>query len=303
MLKRALLAACLAAAFAACGSSYAAYDPYDLQQQATSTHTANRSTYGGATEYALESDRVYVGEAVSVQSDSGRSRSRGGRSDRETASAPARPASPAPPQQAAPVASDAPVLASNGDVPPLERDAERRLPLLIYTGNITLAIYDVEATKEAAIATVEEFGGYASQRTANSVVLRVPAEHFRAALDALAEHGDVLQVTWSAADVGDEFHDLEVRLRNAQNMRDRLEDLLLRVETVSDALAIERELERITLEIERIEGQRRQMIDRIAFATIHVHFSVLPQSAVPGEEYRLPFQWLNQIGVERLLNL
>lgn len=298
MITRALLAACLAAVLAACGSSYAAYDPYDLQQQSASTRTVTTAAYGGATN-----DVASIGEAVTLESYS--DRSRGGRAQRSSASASAPPPAPSPmPQEApAPVATEAPLVATNGDVPPLERDAERRLPLLIYTGNLTLAIYDVEATKEAAIATIEEFGGYASQRTANTVVLRVPAEHFRAALDALEEHGDVLQVTWSAADVGDEFHDLEVRLRNAQNMRDRLEDLLLRVETVSDALAIERELERITLEIERIEGQRRQMIDRIAFATIHVNFSVLPQSAVPGEEYRLPFHWLNQIGVERLLNL
>ena len=151
--------------------------------------------------------------------------------------------------------------------------------------------------------TAESFEGYSSQRTANSVTLRVPAEHFRETLDALGELGDVLSLSWDAQDVTDEFNDIEVRLANARAMRERLELLLTRAESVSDALAIERELQRITLEIERFEGMRRGMADRISFSTIVMNSSRLPTQVVPGDEYRLPFGWLNQLGVERLLAL
>ncbi len=295
-------------ALAACSATYTQYDSYDLAHADAARQQAASSTLGGDA-YSFDDDML-EGMMVAETATSA-SRSRGGALGARRGS-PAPNAAPPMIQAPEPARSgpapmqphDAPMLASNGDdVPDLSRDAERQLPLLIYTGGIVLAIYDVDATKTAAVAVVEEMGGYASQRTGDALVLRVPAERFREALDALGDLGDTLSVTWDAQDVGDEFNDLEVRLRNARQMRDRLELLLQQAENVSDALAIERELERVTLEIERIEGQRRQMVDRIAFATITVTFSRMHQNAVPGEEYRLPFQWLNQIGVERLLSL
>ncbi len=232
-----------------------------------------------------------------------------GRASHNAAPSYAPPPSPQP--TAAPTADQAlaglpqqdSAIASNEDVPPLDQDTARNLPLLIYTGAITLAIYDVDEIQVSAVALAESFGGYSSQRTANSVTLRIPAEHFRDALDALGELGDTLSLSWDALDVTDQFNDIEVRLANARAMRERLEILLTQAENVPDALAIERELQRITLEIEMFEGQRREMVDRIAFSTVVVSFSRLPTSVVPGDEYRLPFQWLNQLGVERLLSL
>lgn len=225
-------------------------------------------------------------------------------SQQSTAPPPAPPMNPAPTADAtiAGLPAQTTVLASTEDAPPLD-DRGPSMPLLIYTGAMTLAIYDVEATQASAVALAESMGGYSSQRTANSVTLRVPAERFRETLDALGEIGDVLSLSWDAQDVTDEFNDIEVRLANARAMRERLEQLLDQAESVSDALAIERELQRITLEIERLEGSRREMVDRIAFSTIVVNFSRMATQAVPGDEYRLPFDWLNQLGVERLLSL
>lgn len=279
---------------AACGASTgtSSWDPYDLSH--TPTHAQPQAI---ATGSATSLDRAVVSE--STQS--------GGRSRREARnSAPVQP-SPTPPRaEAAPssgLAPDQTVVASTEEAPPLDQSDDGGLPLLIYTGQVTLAIYDVDATKEAAVALAEELGGYAAQRTDHALVLRVPAERFRPMLDRIEELGDVLSLTWDAQDVTDQFNDLDVRIRNARQMRERLELLLGRAENVSDALSIERELERVTLEIERLEGQRRQMADRIAFATITISFSRLPTANLPGDEYRLPFQWLNQLGVERLLNL
>ena len=131
----------------------------------------------------------------------------------------------------------------------------------------------------------------------------MPAERFREALEALGALGDVQSLSWDAQDVTEEFLDVEIRLRNARDMRERLAALLDEAIKVTDALAIEAELQRVTLEIEQLEGRRRSLADRISLATISVYFSQRAISQVPGEEYRLPFQWLNRIGVERLLRL
>ena len=179
----------------------------------------------------------------------------------------------------------------------------RSSPLLIYTGQVVLAVFDVTATQDRALATIESFGGYSSQRNAQQMVFRVPAERFREALDALKKLGDVLRLDWAAQDVGEEYRDLQIRLKNNVDMRERLLVMLAGAKAIEDALAVEQQLERITLEIERINGQLRSLQDRLAYSTISIQFSPIAVTQVPKSDYRLPFPWLNQLGLEFLMQL
>ena len=179
----------------------------------------------------------------------------------------------------------------------------RSSPLLIYTGQVVLAVFDVTATQDRALATIESFGGYSSQRNAQQMVFRVPAEKFREALDALKKLGDVLRLDWAAQDVGEEYRDLQIRLKNNLDMRERLLVMLAGAKEIEAALAVEEQLERITLEIERINGQLRSLQDRLAYSTISIQFSPIAVTQVPKSDYRLPFPWLNQLGLEFLMQL
>ncbi len=186
---------------------------------------------------------------------------------------------------------------------PLDEPPARDGPLLIYNARVTLAIYQVDEVQASAVALAESTGGWVSERSRYTVVLRVPAERFREVLDDLRLLGDVLALDWDASDVTEAYTDLEIRLRNALEVRERLAGLLERAETVEEALAIERELERVTLDIEQMRGQLRMLADRIAYSTITVTFQELRGSDVPSEDYRLPFPWLNELGLERLLSI
>lgn len=190
--------------------------------------------------------------------------------------------------------------AAKASLPEVE-DVPDRGQLLIYSGGLVVAIYQVEETQEKAIALVEEMGGYVSTRTSNSLIARVPAPKFRDAMDALAELGDTLDRRWKAQDVSEEVRDLDIRLRNLLGLRDRLVVLLEKVETIEEALKIEAELERITLEIERIRGQLKSFEDRIAYSTIEVSFRAKGGEDVPKEDFLLPFKWLNTLGLKSLL--
>lgn len=199
----------------------------------------------------------------------------------------------------------------DGAAPPVEAPqpehepevAQRQTPLLIYTGVIVLGIFDVSQTQEKAIAIIEETGGFIATRTRDRLVMRVPAEHFRSVLDELTAIGDVIDLSWQAADVSEQVRDLDIRLQNSLEVRRRLQDLLERAEKVEDALAIEAQLERITLEIERIVGQLRSFEDRIRYSTIEIHFRPKRTEQVAQRDYVLPFRWLNELGVERLMRL
>lgn len=208
---------------------------------------------------------------------------------------------PSPPPTGAPASSEESIDRgeSPGTEPPQEERARHQL--LIYNGSIILAIYDVPSTQERAIAVVEAAGGYISQRSNDRLVLRVPAADFRQILDEVAALGDVLNLSWTAADVTDEVRDLDIRLKNALELRNRLERHLAQAETVEEILKVETELERITLEIERIRGQLISFEDRIAYSTIEVHFRARRTHAVPDDQFLLPFTWLNQLGLQSLL--
>lgn len=177
-------------------------------------------------------------------------------------------------------------------------------PLLIYMAEIYLAVYEVDAKQDAILAAVTEMGGFLAQRTDDMLVVRVPAARYRDALAAVEATGDVLHRNVQVMDVGEEFRDNAIRIRNAEQMRDRLAQLLARANDVEAALAIERELGRLTDEIERLKGRQRYLADRIAFSTITVRFQALstePQQGADG--FVLPFPWLNELGLTNLMRL
>jgi hypothetical protein len=177
-----------------------------------------------------------------------------------------------------------------------------REPLLVYTATMTLAVF---GTREA-IGKVEELaratGGYLVSRSDTSVTIRVPTKAFHGALDGVGKIGDELHREVNVRDVTEQFADLEIRLRNAEAVRQRLEALLAKAAKIEDALAVERELERVTQVIEQLKGKLRLLGELIAYSTITVNFQARPQDQV-GTETRLPFDWLGGLGLPSLMNL
>jgi hypothetical protein len=177
-----------------------------------------------------------------------------------------------------------------------------REPLLIYTATLTLAVFEARA----AISAVEELartsGGYLVNRGDDSVTIRVPSRAFRGALGSVSRLGDELHRDVDVRDVTEQFADIETRLRNAQAVRLRLEALLEKAAKIEDALAVERELERVTQTIEQLKGRLRLLSELIAYSTITVNFRARPRDHV-GSETRLPFPWLNELGLVPLMNL
>jgi hypothetical protein len=171
--------------------------------------------------------------------------------------------------------------------------------MLIYTANLSLAVFQVERGLDAVERIGREVGGYLSLRQDNAVTIRVPRERFDEALKGVEALGDVLHRDVRAQDVTDEYVDIEARLKNAYAMRDRLKELLSRA-AVKEAIDIETQLGHVTEEIERLEGKLKVLRDRIAFSTITATFA--PVSAEPVRDNALlPFPWMQDIGLSSLL--
>lgn len=176
-------------------------------------------------------------------------------------------------------------------------------PLLIYEAHLYLAVFKVQENLKSVAELGRQAGGYLSRQDDRSIVIRIPAAKFQEFVTAIEALGDVLHRQVQATDVSEEFRDVEIRMRNAVQVRDRLAELLQRAQTVPDSLQIERELERITGEIERLKGRLRFLQDRIAYSTVTVSFQPKEQEQIQPQSFRLPFPWLDSLGLQRLLSL
>lgn len=205
------------------------------------------------------------------------------------AQAPAPP--PAPPPGPAPTAT----------VAQPSTEAQRG-PMLIYTATLNLAVFQVaEASKEVE-TMARDAGGFLARRDDASIVIRVPARKFDDIIKRIEKLGDVLHRNVSAEDVTEQFMDMEVRLKNARAVRDRLQQLLEKATKVEESLSIEKELTRVGTEIETLEGKLKYLRDRVMFSTITVSFQP-KQSDTVKPSVRIPVDWLDQLGLGRLLNL
>jgi hypothetical protein len=211
----------------------------------------------------------------------------------------ASPSTPAPSTEAAPVAQAAPTPArsNQGEV------ASVQGPMLIYTADITIAVFEVKASLGQVDALARELGGFLARRTDAAITIRVPSARFEEAVKRIEKIGDMLHRNVVAEDVTEEYHDLDVRLRSARAVQERLTQLLAKAVKVEDSVLIERELDRVTGEIERIEGRLKFLKDRAAYSTITVTFQAKPTETLGQTPFHLPGEWLNDLGLGRLLRL
>lgn len=151
---------------------------------------------------------------------------------------------------------------------------------LIRDGRIEIEVESVEAAIERigaaaaarrALVAGSEVRRHADGRRSGTVTVKVPAVAFDDAVADLRELGEVRSETSSTQDVTKEYADLETRLAVKRRTRERLEALLARQSgSLADLLSVERELERVVTEIERMEGEKRYYDQRVAISTIVV---------------------------------
>lgn len=175
-------------------------------------------------------------------------------------------------------------------------------PMLIYKAQLYMAVFETRKAIDAVEKLAKENGGYLVSREDTRITVRVPSGKFDGALDDIAKMGDLLHRNVNVQDVTAEYTDLAIRLRNLEVMRERLEELLKKAAKVEEALAVEREMERVAGEIERIKGRLKLLRELVTFSTITVEFQPRPVDHVDSK-VRLPFPWLDRLGLGDLLRL
>lgn len=194
------------------------------------------------------------------------------------------------------------VSGATGPRPVVAVDSPAVRDLIIYTADIVLAIYEVDATQRRIAGAATEAGGFIATLDSQTLVIRIPAAQFDPFLARIESEGRVLGRRIQADDVTEQFRDLQIRIENLAAMRERLESMLAHAANIQEAIAVERELERVTVELEAMRGRLRFLADRVAFSTITIRFQPLPREQLAGNvPLELPVSWLRSLGLSNLM--
>ena len=171
----------------------------------------------------------------------------------------------------------------SGSWNPQASNSERQI---ISQASLDLEVSDVNTASTQLRGLVQSFGGFIEHISTSggnnpeygSAVVRVPSDRLLDALEGIERLGRPVGQTLGQHDVTGEAIDLEARLRSERSTEESLLKLLDRAESVSDVLTVERELNRVRADIERLQGQLDFIQRSVTLATITVSFTLPPGS-------------------------
>jgi hypothetical protein len=189
------------------------------------------------------------------------------------------------------------IATSSVDVPevgaPVVKNAD--LSIEVKEGAFKDAVRD-------AIGVAERYSGFVvttdvadRDNGLGSVVIRVPARSFEAALGDLHDLGDLNRETISGIDVSQDFIDLRARLENLQSQKAALKRLMDEATSVDETLRVQSELQRVQVDIEQLKGRIRYLNDQADLGTIRVE--VVEAGAVPTKVGALERSWQRALTV------
>lgn len=154
---------------------------------------------------------------------------------------------------------------------------------LVRHAEISIQTTDFPAAIDALDVLTDRLGGYyeqaqtqggdyydANARRYAMYTIRVPKEQFQVFLDTAGEIGHVVSSSESSADVGEEYHDTELRLKTLQTKQDRLLSLLEKAEVMEDIISLENSLSDVQYQIEQLTSTLNRYDSLVDYATIQL---------------------------------
>lgn len=164
---------------------------------------------------------------------------------------------------------------------------------IISTASLTLEVKSVETAFNEITKIVQASQGFISGsstydtggRKNGQMTIRVPQKIFYSTIEQIEALGTEKSRQVSGQDVTEEFIDVGARLDNLKKQETRLQEILKTATTVKDVLEVERELERVRGEIERLTGRMNYLNSSVEMSTITV--TAMEPAPITGEGWGL----------------
>ena len=142
--------------------------------------------------------------------------------------------------------------------------------MIAYTVSLVLTVKNTDDTKKQILDQIKGNKGFVIAETQGQITTRIPAENMDNFLKGVRTLGEIYHESKEGTDITDQYRDNTLRLNTLKSVRDRYLALLEKAEAVSDILSIEKELERVNLEIEGLEGRIKYAEQSVAYSSITV---------------------------------
>ena len=143
--------------------------------------------------------------------------------------------------------------------------------MITYQAMVVLEASEPDSVVQRVLRDARTMGGFFENRTNEIVNVSVPADQFEPFLEKVATYGKIKGETLSSEDVTDAYLDDQIRLENAERTRQRYLQLLDKAATVEETLLVEKELARLTEEIELYKGRLERMGKEVQYSYVTIY--------------------------------
>ena len=159
-----------------------------------------------------------------------------------------------------------------------------------FSATLRISTPDVPQAVRNANAVAQKFGGYAASLNDRGGTFKIPVKNAEAALEEMEKLGTVNSREINAQDVTDTAFDLDMRIANLEKLHKRLTELVEKTGNIKDILEVEKELARVTGELEKLKASRQNLQRRVDFVTFRIYFSAFAQTEVKvkARKFMLP---------------
>ena len=187
------------------------------------------------------------------------------------------------------VEAPAPSPAASESIPP------RQVSL---TSQIVLKVIDPDKAQEELASSVRKLGGFPIFVDGYSFHCKVSADKLLPFLQALADHGTIVEKSQNREDLTLQIADWQGQLQSKRETLKRLRGFF-DDSSVQATLDIERTMNGLVREIEHVRGELRVLQDRARWSTVTVSFRFRERDRHIYVES--PFPWLNTTGLHPFL--
>ena len=167
--------------------------------------------------------------------------------------------------------------------------------MIIRDVSLTLQVKDVEQALAGVRGIVVSAGGVVTKSSTSlkgddmiaTLTVQVPTRSFDPVIQSLRQLAVKVESEVGASqDVTDEFVDLDSQVRNLQATEAQLLRVMERATTITDILAVQRELTNVRGQIEKAQGRMNFLKQRSDMATINISMRT-----PPAVEKKPPTSW------------
>lgn len=152
---------------------------------------------------------------------------------------------------------------------------------LIKRGNADIKSNDVKASYQNIGVLVNKYEGFETNIIQNesdsyifiTVEYNIPAAKLDDFVAELSEAEDVKYLDIEAEDITNSYYDSEIRLDNLERSLEQYNKLLADATDMEDIIALQNEIDNITLNIESLKGQLKLWDSQIDYSTINIEIS------------------------------